>query len=143
MNALNEAAELLKTNWCTGDLTRGDRYCALGALGAVKRLIASDRPLMPTESDWATDPDAARQKIREVMTWESEVYGTLEEMPEVKVLAETIREQHPEIDKTVLIDSDDWATAVVYTFNDKQDEPEPVIAMFEKAAVKFDERVNP
>lgn len=30
---LRKARDIVKTNWCKGDLQKGDKFCALGALG--------------------------------------------------------------------------------------------------------------
>lgn len=137
MNKIQEAVKILKSgNWCTGQLHRQDKHCALGALGNVMFTLdqLTERAKDIFETDYPT----------ECMLGEAE-YDLLEESKEVKVLAEVLVENYPDFYKeeypSVISRLQDIVAPsdIVTTFNDKQSTVEPVIAMFEKAAVRMDE----
>ena len=120
MNKLYEARDILATSWCRGDYKVVDadgvaRFCAVGAIG-------------------------------EAMHDGTAGYVTTGKSPEVKVLAEVIKEHY--FDRTKVkypdADFDSWSSEDwVITFNDTVAEThDEVMAMFEKAAIKFDEQVN-
>lgn len=121
-NNLREAADLLSNGWCKGILKDGDKYCAVGALAKV-----------------VMDAD-------EFYLAENDKYDIIQDLEEAKVLAETIAEHHPIVyypdakDLTMqpYLDLGEYAD-IMYLFNDAQESVEPVIQMFEKAAVKWDE----
>lgn len=133
MNALNESADRLRNGWCRGDLKDGDRYCAVGAMGAS--LIG----------DFTSDRRTARvnDNMDEYIAWENRCYEAADTSHEGEVLARTILAQHPELrDKEAFKfaeQSGNWSE-VVFMFNDMQDTVDPVIAMFEKAAIAIDEQ---
>jgi hypothetical protein len=111
MNVLEQAAEVLENGWCRRNLVddSGDKFCALGAIAAVKLGLTRDM-------------------LEENPGLENEMYDKLEEMEEVKVLAETI------LDDEVRGN----ATGVVFNFNDDQHSVEPVIEMMKLAAKRLD-----
>ena len=126
MNHIREATERLKNGWCISDLTQvGQKYCAVGALGAS----------MLGEPQNLYDPNATDDvELEEYARWETKVYATVDSSEEASVLAETIRELHPTFNTQGRRNS-----KILYTFNDRQKSPEPVIELFEKAAAKWDE----
>lgn len=121
MNMLHDAVEVLNNGWCQGsyrnELPEGKTFCAVGAL-----LEASGK-------EWNEVGSLA----------------SVEDSPEIRVLSNTILANYPDFSKGMenAYGSVDGVLPcdVVVTFNDEVAESsDEVIAMFEKAAVTFDEK---
>jgi len=129
MNNLSKAAEILKTSWCTDawrrTLPEGTTFCSGGALMEAMGLI-KDIPVEAELDDFASDFETA--------------IATIADSPEVSTLAEVIVEQYPKIDGQVLWGNTDMDKII--HFNDSvANDSDEVVAVFEKAALRFDERV--
>lgn len=121
MNTLHKAADLLENGWCRAHLAEtdgefdgaGDKFCAMGAVAAASfGLTAED--------------------IAEDGMLENALYGFMDGLPEMKVLAETIASERPEFLNSR------YPTSTVWNFNDAQTSKEPVVEMVLKAAERMD-----
>jgi hypothetical protein len=121
-NRLAQAAETLKTSWCKGryrtSLPEGETFCSVGAL-ADTFLTAQERKIDDRSAFAHAFSDATIKA---------------EKSKELELLASVIRENYPEVPDY------DFSDEVVIEFNDAiAKSSDEVIAMFEKAAVKWDE----
>lgn len=125
MNKLNEAAEALKNGWCKGsyrqELPDNETFCALGAL---------NKALIP-----------GYQTGMDIIQYENHIDDMLMS-PETQMLADVIRENYETELKSLVSYMDDNFN-VITTFNDSiAKHSDEVVAMFEKAAAKFDEKME-
>ena len=143
MNRLEQAADNLRNGWCTGDLVKGDKFCAVGALGVTLEGLSQVpmRPTLEMRREYAAsmltgeNPPHHEEVVKAWTEWEDQMYSRVGDMPEVKVLAEVIEEQ------TDGKFNHEDPVERIYQFNDEQAEATDVIAMFEKAAMRWDEQV--
>ncbi len=176
MNALNEAARIVNTAWCKGDMRKeaeaaeaGDTYCAAGAMvhafSKARNLNidwADDLIGSPEDLDkyadaaaiWKDEYDKwARLDNRELTAFPKHPnqrdYNIIEfgdfigETLEGQLLAKVILENYSDrIGYNPDYDIEGEEVDVIISFNDHSDTTrEEVIAMMEKAAVSFDEKI--